>query len=92
MKKYGESLLDAVEEVKSKRPEIDPNNSFLNQIQVWQKVGYQIWEDEEKKVPKAAYQEVLDDINQWKKEKEEKEKQRILLVASVKPDLQNRPK
>lgn len=51
--------LDAVlEAVKSKR-EIKPNPNFIEQLKVWEEVGYEIWEDAERTVPKPAYAEYL---------------------------------
>ncbi|KAK3681611.1 protein-tyrosine phosphatase-like protein [Podospora appendiculata] len=45
--------------VKEKR-KIRPNSNFKEQLVVWGEVGYEIWEDEENKVPKAPYAAFLE--------------------------------
>ena len=45
---------DALASVKEKR-HIKPNQNFKEQLQVWEAVGYEIWEDFEGRIPKAEY-------------------------------------
>ena len=40
---------------------VKPSANLTRQLQVWEQVGYQVWEDEEQTVPKAPYQAFLDD-------------------------------
>lgn len=68
MRKYKRSLDDALKEVKKQR-RINPNQNFLRQFKVWEELKYDIWEDKGKKVPKSAYQTVLNQIK-WKKQRE----------------------
>ena len=46
--------------VKEKR-KIKPSANFIKQLQIWEQVGYEIWENSETKVPKAPYQGYLDE-------------------------------
>ncbi|GAD95515.1 dual specificity phosphatase Yvh1, putative [Paecilomyces variotii No. 5] len=68
MRKYSATLGDALKFVQSKQ-KIRPNPNFMRQLQVWEEVGYDIWEDEQKTVPKAAYQAFLADRAALLKEK-----------------------
>ena len=58
MWKRREKLNTALEAVKSKR-KIKLNPNFMEQLKVWEEVGYEIWEDAERTVPKPAYAEYL---------------------------------
>jgi dual specificity phosphatase 12 len=58
MMKYKMSRDSALAEVKSKRRVIDPNDNFMRQLQIWEQVGYNIWEGSK---PKPEYQRFLDD-------------------------------
>ncbi|KAF2021996.1 phosphatases II [Aaosphaeria arxii CBS 175.79] len=61
MRKYSMSYKDAVgfTEIKQK---VEPENPNLaRQLQIWEEVGYNVWEDEKRTIPKAPYQEYLDD-------------------------------
>ncbi|KAJ5100226.1 hypothetical protein N7456_006278 [Penicillium angulare] len=40
---------------------VKPSRNFTRQLQIWDDVGYEIWEDEEKTVPKAPYKIYLED-------------------------------
>ncbi|KAL1849045.1 hypothetical protein Plec18170_007704 [Paecilomyces lecythidis] len=60
MRKYGVTLDDALKFVQSKQ-KVKPSANFIRQLQVWEQVGYQIWEDVEKMVPKTPYQAFLAD-------------------------------
>ena len=58
MWKRGLMFEDALAMVKEKR-KVRPSANFVKQLQIWEQVGYEIWEDSETKVPKAAYQAYL---------------------------------
>ncbi|WEW60631.1 dual specificity protein phosphatase [Emydomyces testavorans] len=58
MRKYRRSRDDILAEVKTKR-RIRPNSNFMDQLEVWEQVEYQVWEDEAKTIPKAPYQAYL---------------------------------
>lgn len=46
-------------EVKGKR-KIRPSENFLDQLRAWEAVEYQVWADEDRKIPKEPYQAYLD--------------------------------
>lgn len=48
--------------VQSRGPWIQPNPAFARQLHVWQDVEYELWQDEDKTVPKAHYQAYLEDL------------------------------
>ena len=54
MWKRGLKFEDALAMVKEKR-KIKPSANFTKQLQIWEQVGYEIWENSETKVPKAPY-------------------------------------
>lgn len=58
MRKKGLPLDTVMEQVKSKR-DVGPNPNFMDQLKVWEKVGYNIWTDDEKEEPKGPYAEYL---------------------------------
>lgn len=58
MRKNRLPLDTVMEQVKSKR-DVGPNPNFMDQLQVWEKVGYNLWADEEKEEPKGPYAEYL---------------------------------
>lgn len=60
MRLHSISADDASKTVKSQRPQINPNPNFLVQLRLWEKMDYNIWKDEEKKIPKLEYQQLLD--------------------------------
>lgn len=60
MRKYGTKFEGALKFVMSKQ-KLKPSANFTRQLQVWEQVGYQVWEDEERTVPKPPYQAFLDD-------------------------------
>jgi dual specificity phosphatase 12 len=60
MRKLGKSRDEILKEVRSRRPKVKPNDNFMVQLKVWEKVGYQIWEDEEKRIPKPEYNAFLE--------------------------------
>lgn len=54
-------LEEVLAEVRTKRPRIKPSPNFMDQLEVWEKVGYEIWEDpEERKIPKEPYRLYLE--------------------------------
>ncbi|EFR00776.1 hypothetical protein MGYG_03779 [Nannizzia gypsea CBS 118893] len=59
MRKYGKSRDAVLADVKEKR-KIRPNQGFLDQLEVWEQVEYQPWEDREKTIPKAPYKAYLE--------------------------------
>jgi dual specificity phosphatase 12 len=60
MWKRGLKFEDALAMVKEKR-KIKPSANFIKQLQIWEQVGYEIWENSETKVPKAPYQAYLEE-------------------------------
>ncbi|KAJ5933415.1 dual specificity phosphatase Yvh1 [Penicillium verhagenii] len=48
---------DVFEFVQSKQ-RIKPSSNLTRQLQVWKEVGYELWEDEDKTVPKAPYKSI----------------------------------
>lgn len=60
MRKYKNKWENVLAFVQSKQ-KINPSANFIRQLQVWEQVGYQVWEDEERTVRKAPYQEFLND-------------------------------
>lgn len=60
MRKYHARLDDVLQFVQQKQ-RIKPSPNLLGQLRVWEQVRYQVWEDEERTVPKAPYQAFLDD-------------------------------
>ncbi|KAJ5611825.1 dual specificity phosphatase [Penicillium herquei] len=69
MRKLRIPFNDAIKFVKSKQ-KVKPNRGFLRQLEVWDQVEYEIWEDEEKTVPKAAYKAFLGEQEALFKERE----------------------
>ncbi|KAF3479841.1 citrate synthase [Arthroderma uncinatum] len=59
MRKYGKSRDVVLADVKARR-KIRPNSNFMDQLEVWEQVGYQPWEDEAKMIPKAPYKAYLE--------------------------------
>ncbi|KAL1868855.1 hypothetical protein VTK73DRAFT_3471 [Phialemonium thermophilum] len=58
MRKRRRSVDEVLQFVKEKR-KIKPNANFMDQLRVWEQTRYQIWEDDERTVPKPAYQAYL---------------------------------
>ena len=54
MRTHRWSFKDALAYVEARR-RIRPNENFKEQLQVWETVGYEIWEDLAGKHPKTAY-------------------------------------
>jgi hypothetical protein len=60
MRKFRMQRGDVLKYVQSKQ-KVKPCSNFTRQLQVWVDVGYKVWEDEGKTVPKAPYKAFLDD-------------------------------
>lgn len=45
----------------SSKQKIKLNRNFMRQLQVWEEVGYQLWENEDRTIPKAPYRAFLED-------------------------------
>ncbi|KAJ5736204.1 dual specificity phosphatase Yvh1 [Penicillium malachiteum] len=60
MRKFCMQQVEVLEFVQSKQ-RIKPSPNFTRQLQVWEEVGYQVWEDEDKTVPKAPYKAYMED-------------------------------
>jgi len=68
MRKYGAKREDVLAFVQSKQ-KVKPSANFTRQLEVWEEVGYQVWENEEGTIPKAPYHAFLDDRAALLKEK-----------------------
>lgn len=51
---------DVLDFVQTKQ-RIKPSANLTRQLEVWEEVGYQVWEDEDRTVPKAPYKAFLED-------------------------------
>lgn len=58
MRKNGQSLDTVLKNVKDKR-RIDPSANFIGQLEIWEEVGYSVWEDERRTRPKEPYQDFI---------------------------------
>ena len=61
MCKERRGLGEVLQEVGSKRPCIGPWN-FMDQLRIWEEVGYEVWEDRERSVAKEPYRRWLDRV------------------------------
>lgn len=59
MQKLGKSRDEVLAEVKIKWPRARPSSNFMAQLEIWEKVGYDLWADEAKTVPKPEYESYL---------------------------------
>lgn len=59
MRKNHTGLEETLAGVREKR-KVKRSKNFMEQLGVWEAVGYEIWEDKEKKMPKPQYQLFLD--------------------------------
>ncbi|KAM5356098.1 hypothetical protein ACJ41O_002744 [Fusarium nematophilum] len=59
MRQRRESLNVILPEVRTRR-KVKPRDNFIDQLQVWEAVGYQVWQDKERRVPKDGYRGYLD--------------------------------
>jgi dual specificity phosphatase 12 len=55
MRKQGKTRDAVLADVREKWRRIKPSANFMDQLDVWEKVGYKIWEDEKGEVPKEEY-------------------------------------
>lgn len=60
MRKLCMQQADVLIFVQSKQ-KIKPSPNLTRQLHVWEEVGYQVWKDRDKTVPKAPYKAYLDD-------------------------------
>lgn len=60
IRKYGMKR-EGVQAFVQTKQRVKPSANLTRQLQVWEQVEYQVWEDEERTVPKAPYQAFLDD-------------------------------
>ncbi|KAJ5120381.1 dual specificity phosphatase Yvh1 [Penicillium bovifimosum] len=60
MRKLCMQQADVLDFVQSKQ-RVKPSPNFTRQLQIWEEVGYQVWEDEDKTVPTAPYKAYLKD-------------------------------
>lgn len=60
MRKFSMPYTVVLEFVES-RQKVKPSSNLTRQLQLWEEVGYEIWEDEGKTVPKAPYKAYLED-------------------------------
>ena len=60
MRKYGMKLEQTRAFVQLKQ-KAKPSANFIRQLQIWEALDYQVWEDEERTIPKALYQAFLND-------------------------------
>lgn len=51
------------------KQKVKPSANFAQQLRVWEEVGYEVWENEEKTIPKAPYQAYLNNRAALLKEK-----------------------
>jgi dual specificity phosphatase 12 len=58
MRKNKQSLDSVLKQVKDKRW-IEPSSNFMTQLQIWEAVQYEVWEDSERTTPKEQYSEFL---------------------------------
>ena len=62
MRKRSCGLHKIMAEMKRKR-DIRPRDSFMEQLQVWETLGYEPWQDSSEETPKEEYQEFLDRLD-----------------------------
>jgi hypothetical protein len=60
MRKLRIQKVDVLNFVQSKQ-KVKPSPNLTRQLQVWEEVGYQVWENEDRTVPKAPYKAFLED-------------------------------
>ncbi|KAJ9202478.1 hypothetical protein DTO164E3_2918 [Paecilomyces variotii] len=59
MRKFNMQQADVLHFVQSKQ-RIKPSTNLTRQLEVWEKVRFQVWENEDRTVPKPAYKEYLE--------------------------------
>lgn len=55
MRKQQRSRDEVLAEVHTQRKRTKPSANFMEQLEIWEQVNYQIWEDEAKTIPKKEY-------------------------------------
>lgn len=60
MRRNRRGLDEVLAGVKLKR-KVRPSPNFLTQLDLWDQLEYEVWEDEENKVPKAPYAKLLEE-------------------------------
>ncbi|KAF2787054.1 phosphatases II, partial [Melanomma pulvis-pyrius CBS 109.77] len=60
MRKYRITYEDALKFVRTKR-RVKPSVNLVRQLRIWEKVGYNVWEDDKRTIPKALYRAYLED-------------------------------
>ena len=68
MRKFGINYDTILAFVQTKQ-KVKPSANLTRQLQIWEEVGYEVWEDEERTVAKPPYQAYLDDRAALLKEK-----------------------
>lgn len=59
MRKHRQKLQTVLKHVKEKR-RIEPSENFIDQLQIWEEVGYDVWEDTARTSPKQLYRDFLE--------------------------------
>lgn len=59
MRKNRQSLDTVLKNVKDKR-RIEPSANFIEQLKIWEEVGYSVWEDDQRTKPKEPYRRFID--------------------------------
>lgn len=59
MSRFDMPQADVMQFIQSKQ-KIKPRTNFTRQLQVWKEVRYQVWENEDRTVPKPAYKAFLE--------------------------------
>lgn len=60
MRKYHITYEDTLKFVRTKR-RVKPSATLVRQLRIWEEVGYNVWEDDERMIPKPPYRAYLDD-------------------------------
>ncbi|KAK4653395.1 hypothetical protein QC762_507205 [Podospora pseudocomata] len=60
MRRDERGVRGVMREVRKRRGCVRVNRGFLEQLKVWERVGYKVWEGEEKKVPVEGYKRWLE--------------------------------
>jgi dual specificity phosphatase 12 len=59
MRKNREGLDAVLKRVKQKR-RVEPSGNFIDQLEIWEAVGYHVWEDADRTRPKEEYREFIE--------------------------------
>jgi dual specificity phosphatase 12 len=71
MRKHRKPYKKVLAEVRKQRSVVSPKSNFVIQLNIWERTGYQIWEDEAKTIPKAEYKEYLERREAYLKSEED---------------------